>query len=156
MRYYIIGNKSATDNDYEYGELWLRLNGHTVINPRKIVIDGLNDIEHTSLNLWLIDRVDGVLCLDKTRNNFELEYAKQIGKKVKYLSKQWRLKQKPSGRAEIVFMDDIQAGEPIDYEKVCEIINDIPDSVRERFAKDTTIYSSGEIYNINEVKPNAE
>lgn len=45
MRYYIIGNKDSTVDEYAYAEQWLKLNNHTVINPYYIKINGITDIE---------------------------------------------------------------------------------------------------------------
>lgn len=96
MRYYIIGNKDSLSIEYSYAEQWLKLNGHTVINPCNIRIDGIDNEELTQIKMRLLAFSDGVLVLDKSCNSYELEYAKALGKKVKYLSKQWKLKRRES------------------------------------------------------------
>lgn len=35
MRYYIIGNKDSTADEYSYARIWLILNGNNAINPYK-------------------------------------------------------------------------------------------------------------------------
>lgn len=94
MRYYIIGNKDSQIEEYDSAEQWLKLNGNTVINPFKIHIDGIADSELEQIKLTLLCFTDCVLVLDKSCDTYELGYAKTLGKKIKYLSKQWRLKKK--------------------------------------------------------------
>lgn len=96
MRYYLIGNKDSQAYEYEYAEQWLKLNGNNVINPSTIKINGITDNELIQIKIYLLNFVEAVLVLDKSCNSYELEYAKQLGKKIKYLSKQWKLKQKES------------------------------------------------------------
>lgn len=96
MRYYIIGNKDSLSIEYSYAEQWLKLNGNTVINPCNIRIDGIDIEELTQIKMRLLAFSDGVLVLDKSCDTYELSYAKQLGKKIKYLSKQWRLKKQKS------------------------------------------------------------
>lgn len=96
MRFYIIGNKDSSLEEYSYAENWLKLNGHTVINPKSIRIDGISDNEFLQLKMHMIAFVDYVLVLDKMCDICELIYAKSLGKKIKYLSKQWKLKRKES------------------------------------------------------------
>lgn len=96
MRFYIIGNKDSLSIEYSYAEQWLKLNGNTVINPCNIRIDEITDKELSTIKLILINWADGVLVLDKSCDTVELAFAKMLGKKVKYLSKQWKLKRKES------------------------------------------------------------
>lgn len=94
MRYYIIGNKDSKTTEYDYAEHWLKLNNNIVINPSKISIDGISDKELVQVKIQLLSLADAVFVLDKSCNSYELEYAKALGKKVKYLSKQWKLRKK--------------------------------------------------------------
>lgn len=96
MRYYLIGNKDSLSIEYASAEQWLKLNGHSVINPCNIKIDEITDKELSTIKLILINWADGVLVLDKSCDTVELVFAKMLGKKVKYLSKQWKLKRKES------------------------------------------------------------
>lgn len=96
MRYYIIGGKESGMLDYAYAEGWLKLNGNTVINPCEIKIKGITDSELAQVKMQLLCLAESVLVLDKSCNSYELEYAKLLGKKIKYLSKQWRLKKEKS------------------------------------------------------------
>lgn len=96
MRYYILGNKASNEAEYTYAESWLRLNCNTVINPCKVKIDGITDSELVQVKMQLISFTDAILVLDKSCKSYELEYAKSLGKKIKYLSKQWKLKRKES------------------------------------------------------------
>lgn len=96
MRYYIIGNKDSLSIEYAYAEQWLKLNNNIVINPCNIRIDGIDNEELQQIKMRLLAFSDGVLVLNKSCDSYELEYAKVLGKKVKYLSKQWKLKRKES------------------------------------------------------------
>lgn len=96
MRYYIIGGKESDVLDYAYAEGWLKLNGNTVINPYQININGITDSELIQIKAFLLTFADAVLVLDRSCDTYELCYAKALGKKIKYLSKQWKLKQKKS------------------------------------------------------------
>lgn len=96
MRYYLIGNKDSLGIEYASAEQWLKLNGHSVINPFDIRIKGITDSELVQIKLQLLSFSDSVLVLDKSCDTYELSYAKALGKKVKYLSKQWKLKRKES------------------------------------------------------------
>lgn len=96
MRYYIIGNKDNTDGEYNYAEEWLKLNGNTVINPCTINIKAITDGELAQVKMQLLSFADAVLVLDKSCDTYELSYAKALGKKIKYLSKQWKLKRQES------------------------------------------------------------
>lgn len=96
MRYYIIGTTHSNLCEYDYAEQWLKLNGHTVISPCYITIKGLANNELAQVRMKLLSFADGVLVLDKSCDTYELSYAKLLGKKIKYLSKQWKLKQKQS------------------------------------------------------------
>jgi hypothetical protein len=97
MRYYIIGNDKSSYNEYLYAEQWLKFNNNAVINPCSVKIDGITETELTQIKLQLLAMADSVLVLDRACNSYELEYAKQLNKKVKYLSKQWKLKIKKRG-----------------------------------------------------------
>lgn len=103
MRYYIIGNKDSQIEEYDYAEQWLKLNGNTVINPCKVRIDGVLQDELTQIKMRLLAFSDGVVVLDKSCNSYELDYAKLLGKKVKYLSKQWKLRKLES---RVVYADE--------------------------------------------------
>lgn len=94
MRYYLIGNKDSKKYEYDYAEHWLKLNGNSVINPSKICMEGIEEKELNQIKLHLLSFCDSVLVLDNSCDTYELAYAKSIGKKIKYLSKQWRLKRK--------------------------------------------------------------
>lgn len=96
MRYYLIGNKDSIRIEYAYAEHWVKLNGDTVINPCYVNIKGITDSELVQVKMQVLSFADAVLVLDKSCNSYELEYAKQLGKKIKYLSKQWKLKRKKS------------------------------------------------------------
>lgn len=96
MRYYIIGNKESEELEYAYAEAWLKLNGNAVINPYKIKIDGVEQHEVAQIKTFLLSLADCVLVLDRSCESYEVAYAKALGKKVKYLSKQWKLKRKES------------------------------------------------------------
>lgn len=96
MRYYIIGNKDSLAIEYAYAEGWLKLNAHTVINPCNIRINGISDSELEQLKMQLLGFADAVLVLDRSCETYELGCAKALGKKIKYLSKQWKLKQNKS------------------------------------------------------------
>lgn len=96
MRYYIIGNNDSLGIEYSYAEQWLKLNSNEVINPFDFHIKGISDKELLQVKMQLLSFSDGVLVLDKSCDSYELEYAKSLGKKVKYLSKQWKLKRKKS------------------------------------------------------------
>lgn len=99
MRYYIIGNKDSEYFEYDYATEWLLLNGHTVINPFYVRISGINEKELLQIKAKLLSFAGAVLVLDRSCETYELGYAKALGKKVKYLSKQWRLKRKESRTA---------------------------------------------------------
>lgn len=99
MRYYIIGNKNSQEYEYDYATQWLILNGHDVINPFYVRIGGISDKEFAQIKVHLLSLSDAVLVLDRSCDTYELGYAKELGKKVKYLSKQWRLKRKESRTA---------------------------------------------------------
>lgn len=96
MRYYIIGNKDSSASEYSCARLWLIMNGNTVINPFTVNIKGITDSELAQVKMLLLSFADAVLVLDKSCDTYELSYAKALGKKIKYLSKQWKLKQKKS------------------------------------------------------------
>lgn len=101
MRYYIIGNKTSQLEEYDYAEQWLKLNNNTVINPCKVKIDGVEQDELIQIKMRLLAFSDGVLVLDKCCDNYEVSYAKSLGKKIKYLSKQWKLRKATSRSAYI-------------------------------------------------------
>lgn len=96
MRYYLIGNKDSLTSEYDYSEQWLKLNGNTVINPCKIKIEGITDSELAQVKVMLLSFAESVLVLDESCGTYEVSIAKSLGKKIKYLSKQWRLKRKES------------------------------------------------------------
>lgn len=96
MRYYLIGNKDSTVDEYSYARLWLILNGNTVINPCSLSIKGISESELLQVKMQLLSFADAVLVLDKSCDTYELSYAKALGKKIKYLSKQWKLKREQS------------------------------------------------------------
>lgn len=96
MRYYIIGNSDSSCDEYDYATQWLILNGNTVINPFYLRIGGISDKEFSQVKAQLLSFADAVLVLDRSCDTYELGYAKALGKKVKYLSKQWKLKRKES------------------------------------------------------------
>ena len=96
MRFYIIGNKDSLSEEYYYAEQWLKLNGNTVINPLNIKIDGIDKEELTQIKIRLLAFSEGVLVLNNSCDSYELEYAKSLGKKIKYLSKQWKLRRNES------------------------------------------------------------
>lgn len=98
MRYFIIGNDKTKVDDTVLVAKWLEDNGHTVINPFICHFDGITDTEQQVIRLALLSLADGVLCLNKQCNQLELLMAKRLGKKVKYLSKQWKLKAKKSNK----------------------------------------------------------
>lgn len=102
MRVYISGGisgKAECANDFSRGEMWCRLNGHSVINP--LLLDCLSSAnlsyaEYMLIDFRLIELCDCIYMLngwDKSKGACaELAYAKAIGKKVKFESKQWALR----------------------------------------------------------------
>ena len=162
MRYYLIGNKESLSIEYAWAEQWLKLNGHSVINPCDIRISEITDSELIQIKVQLLSFSDGVLVLDKSCNSYELEYAKALGKKVKYLSKQWKLKRKESRdlyngeKAKVLFLDDnVQEGGVISQNKVEEFL--AQNHFAGRFDNaDMTIISDGIKYNINDLIPKKE
>lgn len=92
MRYYIIGNKDSTKTEYENVAQWLMHNGHKVITPMEINIGELTEQELKTIKMLVINWVDVIFVLDKNNDTDELAFAKILGKKIKYLSKQWKLR----------------------------------------------------------------
>lgn len=122
MRYYIIGNKDSDVLEYAYAEGWLKLNNNTVINPYQIVINGITGSELSQIKTFLLTLADAVLVLDKSCDTYELSYAKSLGKKVKYLSKQWKLKQQES-RA--IYNEEICEKQKLNNRTYCERIKGV-------------------------------
>ena len=98
MRYYISGQ--ITDNptykaDFEKAEMWLRLQGYEVINPCKVPYQ-LSYAEYMKIDLALLELCDGIYMLSNRESSqgakTELAVAKALGKKVKFESKQWKLR----------------------------------------------------------------
>lgn len=92
MRYYLIGEETTSKEKYDYAESWLKLYNNTVINPNKIKIDGIEQDEMTQIKIRLLAFSDGVVVLERDCSKYEIDYAKQLGKKIKYLPKNWNVR----------------------------------------------------------------
>lgn len=101
MRYYIsgaiTGNGEAWE-DFKRAELWLRLNGHEVVNPLAVAraLPTLGYEEYMTLDFSLIGLCDCVFFLkgwEKSKGaKAEYYYAKVIGKEIHFESIQWAMK----------------------------------------------------------------
>ena len=98
MRYYISGqiaNNPTYQADFERAEMWLKLQGYEVINPCKVSYD-LSYAEFMKIDLLLLEMCDAIYMLSNWEQSngakTELAVAKSLGKKVKFESKQWKLR----------------------------------------------------------------
>lgn len=98
MRYYISGQIATNPNylaDFERAEMWLKLQGHEVINPCKVPYN-LTYAEFMKIDLLLLELCGGIYMLSNWEQSkgakTELAVAKSLGKSVKFESKQWKLR----------------------------------------------------------------
>ena len=106
MLTYICGN-TATETwqeDFEKAEDWLKRNAMKPINSGKLVsaLPPLTYEQYTYLNYRLIEMSKCVFMIDGWQDsktaNAELQYAKTLGKTIKYQDyyKEFRKKEKPN------------------------------------------------------------
>lgn len=93
MIVYISGQMSGKENyenDFKEAECWLKLKGHTAINPS--CLNGILPFEDYSqfmaVDFKLIDLSEAIFMLDGWQNSkgakSELAYAKSLNKKIMY------------------------------------------------------------------------
>ena len=100
MRYYISGqiaNNPTYISDFEIAEMWLKLQGYEVINPCKFgEYSFFTYADYMKIDLLLLEMCDGIYMLSNWEQSkgakTELAVAKSLGKKVKFESKQWKLR----------------------------------------------------------------
>lgn len=103
MRYYISGKITDNPNyeaDFERAEMWLKLQGHEVVNPVKIYhsFNCFTYAEFMKVDLVLLEMCEGIYMLENWKDSkgakTELAVAKALGKEVKFENKQWALRAK--------------------------------------------------------------
>lgn len=103
MRYYISGKITDNPNyeaDFERAEMWLKLQGHEVVNPVNIYhsFNCFTYAEFMKVDLVLLEMCEGIYMLENWKDSrgakTELAAAKALGKEVKFENKQWALRAK--------------------------------------------------------------
>lgn len=102
MRVYISGgvtNNPDYEKQFKSAELWLKLNGHEVVNPVEVCAALPKTFAHKDylqVCLKLVEMSECIYVLKGWQTSkgakAELSYAKALGKKVKFEDKQWSLK----------------------------------------------------------------
>ena len=93
-----IKNNNQAEQEFEEAEQQIKKKGYNAINPLKITktIRFMDQEQFMELDFALIKMADEVYVLENWRKSkgavAEIKFAKAIGKKVKFQSKQWSLK----------------------------------------------------------------